>query len=71
MTEYVALEATEGHPPISILDMQGGFSEAWVGGALHIQGQSQLRCPTGDHHNLHPDTAMLMRVDQPGSRFQL
>lgn len=62
--EYEALEDC-------FLDMQGGFSEAWVGSALHIQGQSELICPNGDHHTLNPDVAMLMRVDQHGSRFQL
>ncbi|MEQ3724603.1 helix-turn-helix transcriptional regulator [Alcanivorax sp.] len=62
--EYEALEDC-------CLDMQGGFDEPWVGSALHIQGQSELLCPNGEHHTLNPDAAMLMRIDQQGSRFQL
>ena len=62
--EYEALEDC-------FLDMQGGFDEPWVGSALHIQGQSELLCPNGEHHTLNPDAAMLMRIDQHGSRFQL
>ena len=62
--EYEALEDC-------FLDMQGGFDEPWVGSALHIQGQSELICPNGEHHTLNPDAAMLMRIDQHGSRFQL
>ncbi|MZR62795.1 AraC family transcriptional regulator [Alcanivorax sp. DP30] len=53
------------------LQMQGAFEEPWVGSALHIQGRSELICPNGDCYSLNPETAMLMRIDQHGSRFRL
>ncbi|MBB10362.1 AraC family transcriptional regulator [Alcanivorax sp.] len=53
------------------LQMQGAFDEPWVGSALHIQGRSELICPNGDRYSFNPETAMLMRVDQHGSRFRL
>ncbi|MCG8392785.1 MAG: AraC family transcriptional regulator [Pseudomonadales bacterium] len=62
--EYEALEDC-------FLEMQGTFSEPWIGSGLHIQGQSELLCPDGQRHALNPDTAMVMRVDQHGSRFRL
>ena len=62
--EYEALEDCS-------LEMQGAFSEPWIGSALHIQGQSELLCPNGDRHTLNADTAVLMRIDPQGSRFQL
>ena len=53
------------------LQMQGSFDEPWVGSALHIQGRSDLICPNGERYTLNPETAMLMRIDQHGSRFRL
>ena len=53
------------------LDMQGSSTEPWIESALHLQGQSELACPSGERHTLHPDAALLMRVDQQGSQFQL
>lgn len=62
--EYEALEDCS-------LELQGAFDEPWIGSALHIQGQSELHCPNGDRHTFDPGTAILMRIDQHGSRFQL
>lgn len=53
------------------LEMQGAFDEPWIGSALHIQGQSELLAPNGERHTFDPNTAILMRIDQHGSRFQL
>lgn len=53
------------------LEMQGAFDEPWLGSALHIQGQSELICPNGARYTFSPDTAIIMRVDQHGSRFRL
>jgi len=62
--EYEALEDC-------FLEMQGAFNEPWLGGGLHIQGQSELICPNGERHAFNPDRALLMRIDPHGSRFQL
>ncbi|MEP1265519.1 MAG: hypothetical protein ABJL07_01775, partial [Marinobacter sp.] len=51
--------------------MQGSSTEPWFESALHLQGQSELACPNGERHTLHPDAALLMRVYQQGSQFQL
>lgn len=51
--------------------MTNPIKEPWVGSALHIQGQSDLIAPNGERFKQGPDTAMLMRVDQPEVRYQL
>ena len=53
------------------LEMQGAFNEPWIGSSLHIQGQSELLAPNGDRYTFDPNNAVLMRIDQHGSRFQL
>ena len=53
------------------LEMQGAFNEPWIGSALHIQGQSELLAPNGNRYTFDPNNAVLMRIDQHGSRFQL
>ena len=53
------------------LEMQGAFDEPWIGSSLHIQGQSELLAPNGDRYTFDPNNAVLMRIDQHGSRFQL
>lgn len=53
------------------VEVQNSFDQPWLGSALHLQGRSELAYPNGNTFSLNQDSALLMRVDASGSRFNL